>query len=175
MLGLFGGKRPRPNLGTMTIDPDDPALRRSVRVFISHRWDDDPAFRGIILGSLAGLNGLPIDDLSLTTQQRIEGNRGGRVDPLQIRLELAERIRRCDVFFVPADTGAADAEWLQFETEKAAEYRRPVVFVSHNWRRARWNRYVKRLKSLNLPSAMSTTDPQAILAAAKSMLPKTLH
>lgn len=157
----------------MAIDPEDPSLARPLRIFVSHRWDD-AEFHTRILSSFED-SGTSVVDVSLTREHEVVGPRGGSVSPLKIQLELASRIRTCDLFFVPADVAAGNEDWLQYETLKAAEYRKPAIFISDNWRRVRWNKHARQLLDEGLPTRTANLDSKEILEAAKSMLPNRLH
>jgi hypothetical protein len=170
MFGILGRRR-RPNLATLSIDPDDPTIQPPVRVFISHRWATDQALYTSIIQGLYTASPSRIEDLSLTEALRIEGPRGGRVDPLEVKLELASRIRRSDLVFVPATLTAADEDWIQYEIETAAQLGKPVVFVTERPDRERWNRYLALLERHNVPVRTCTTAPDDILWAIRVLLP----
>lgn len=174
-MDLFGGGSGRtPNLQTMKIDPNDPSLLPTLRIFVSHRWQDKSEFHKRILRSFHDCR-TRIHDLSLTMKDGISGPRGGRTPNLRIQMEIAKRVRACDLFFVPADIAAASDPWIEYETHRAAEHRKPSVFVSTNWRRMRWNKYAEQLSKEGLQTCKANLDSRDILEAVRTLLPGRLH
>ncbi len=166
----------KPAPGTIPIDPTRPINTDlwSIRVFISHRWDRDEQMHRIVLGSLRA-GRFKVRDLSVTEDARIAGPRGGRVDDVQIKSVISERIQQSEIVVAPAEPLSADARWIEWELDFAATFRKPVLFLTDNSNQHRTNRKFGEFQRFGLPVRKSCTDPMEILSNVKAMLADRAH
>jgi hypothetical protein len=188
MFGWFR-KRSRPNLATPKFDFEEFATgnkkvitRRSLRVFVSHRWEKDDYLRDVFASER--FPGLLVEDLSLTKDLRIIGPRGGEVDELKIKKEIAARIYASDVLIAPSIKSSlkprrvkADGEWVHIETDwigweielAALCFNMPVVFVDHRPELRRRINLYERLRKQGAKVATAKADPDDMMSVIFSV------
>ena len=186
-------KRRKPNLKTVSIDQEEFARilrekkqRRSLRVFVSHRWDGDAGLHDFMTSDF---NEFEIDDLSLDKSRRLEGVRGGTLDELEIKQEIAARIFGADVVIAPSTKAALkpkrtkvdgeyavqNTDWISWEIEIAAVcFNIPVVFVDHKEGLQRRNRLYRRLKEVGAKVITAVASKDQIITAIASVFDESI-
>lgn len=143
-------------------------------MFVSHRWGRDNAFRAKVTRSLAD-SGLNVEDLSLAEEERIAGPRNGRVPDVQIKQEISDRISRSDVVIVPAEKLHSTDNWIGWELDTAAIQRKPILFLTEDPKRQRFNGRYRQYKRSGLLVDRATTDPVEIVRKVRAMMAGRHH
>ncbi|MGE3142001.1 MAG: TIR domain-containing protein [Hyphomonadaceae bacterium] len=135
---------------------------RQLRIFISHRYDQDQALYDDVVRSL-NKEGHAVQDVSLSARQVLAGPRGGELPELEIQAEIAARIYTSDILVAPSRPGVTRSEWVTWEVQLAAiGYGIPILFVDEEGLRRR-TQLVSQVGSLSLKHAVcEPSTPQIV-------------
>jgi len=175
MFGWFN-KPKKPNLATPAFDFTESIAHklnnRRLRVFVSHRWKEDGELHRILRTDFENFQ---IEDMSLSEDRRMLGARGGMVDEIRIKRELAARIYASDILIAPSTKAALkprkvrsegeyveiETDWISWEIQIAAIcFNIPVLFVDTRVNLKRRNALYNKLKAegANVGVALATAD-----------------
>lgn len=136
---------------------------RRLRIFISHRWDNDDALYREVLDALDS-QGFAVQDVSLSAKEQMEGPRGGDLPRLEIQANIAARIYTSDILIAPSRVGTSRSEWVTWEVQLAAiGYAVPILFVDHGEDQQRRTALISELAALGLPHAVCGRDAREIV------------
>lgn len=93
------------------------------RVFISHCWSYDEAYK-TIKGWLDDAPYYTFTDGSITTEKALAG-----LTDEQLAQAIYERIRQCSVFIVPTAMYCNGRDWIEFEINSAVKMGKPILAV----------------------------------------------
>ncbi|GEM_PF-5837709 len=178
MFGLFKRRRKK-SLDTMKVDyaafvrsMESSMQRRSLRVFVSHRYEKDADLHDFFATKF---DGFEIQDLSLDASKALQSPRSGSIDELTIKQEIAARIFQADIVIAPSNVKAGRSRWIPWEIETAAIcYNIPVLFVDRRDNVQRRNHLYNRLKKLGAKVAKSTTSPEQVLTAISMIFDESI-
>lgn len=184
MFGFFQ-KRKKPNLTTLSYDFEQSMStklsRRYLRVFFSHRWQEDGYLHKLLA---AEFENFQIEDMSLSEERRMLGARGGMVDEVKIKREIAARIYASDILIAPSTKAAiksrrikADKEYVEIETDwisweiqiAAICFNIPVLFVDERVGLRRRNPFYNKLKAEGAKVGVSLAATDHIMFAIDEM------
>lgn len=124
---------------------------RRLRIFISHRYENDDALYNEVISSL-NREGFAVQDVSLSAGQQMAGPRGGELPRLKIQAGIAARIYTSDILIAPSRVGAGRSEWVTWEVQLAAiGYAIPILFVDQGEDQQRRTALVSEVAELGLP------------------------
>lgn len=127
---------------------------RRLRIFISHRYENDDALYEEVRRALNS-QGFAVQDVSLNAKEQMAGPRGGDLPKLEIQANIAARIYTSDILIAPSRVGAGRSEWVTWEVQLAAiGYAIPILFVDHGEDQQRRTALVSEVASLGLPHAV---------------------
>jgi len=135
---------------------------RCIRVFVSHRYGQDRGLYDAVFSALAR-NAIAVQDTSLSSEQAMQGPRGGALPKMEIQMEIAARIYTSDVVIAPSRVGAGRSEWVTWEVQLASVgYGIPILFVNQADQK-RSTRLVRQIKKLGLRHEVSEPNSQSIV------------
>lgn len=127
---------------------------RKLRIFISHRYENDDELYEKVRSALNS-QGFDVQDVSLSAKEQMAGPRGGDLPKLEIQANIAARIYTSDILIAPSRVGAGRSEWVTWEVQLAAiGYAIPILFVDHGEDQQRRTALVSEVASLGLPHAV---------------------
>lgn len=127
---------------------------RRLRIFISHRYDNDDQLYEQVRRALDS-QGFAVQDVSLSAKEQMAGPRGGELPKLEIQANIAARIYTSDILIAPSRVGAGRSEWVTWEVQLAAiGYAIPILFVDHGEDQQRRTALISEVASLGLPHAV---------------------
>lgn len=127
---------------------------RRLRIFISHRYENDDALYEEVRHALDS-QGFAVQDVSLKASEQMTGSRGGDLPKLEIQANIAARIYTSDILIAPSRVGAGRSEWVTWEVQLAAiGYAIPILFVDHDDNQQRRTALVSEVAALGLPHAV---------------------
>ena len=126
---------------------------RKLRIFISHRYENDEELYAKVRDALNS-QGFAVQDVSLSAKEQMAGPRGGELPKLEIQANIAARIFTSDILIAPSRVGAGRSEWVTWEVQLAAiGYAIPVLFVDHGDQQRR-TALISEVAALGLPHAV---------------------
>ncbi|MGE0829382.1 MAG: TIR domain-containing protein [Hyphomonadaceae bacterium] len=136
---------------------------RKLRIFISHRYEQDEALYSEVIAALNS-QGFDVQDVSLSAGQQMAGPRGGELPKLKIQAEIAARIYTSDILIAPSRVGAGRSEWVTWEVQLAAiGYGIPILFVDQGEDQQRRTALVSEVADVGLPHAVCNPVAQEIV------------
>lgn len=127
---------------------------RKLRIFISHRYENDDELYAKVKRALNS-QGFDVQDVSLSAKEQMAGPRGGDLPKLEIQANIAARIYTSDILIAPSRVGAGRSEWVTWEVQLAAiAYAIPILFVDHDEDQQRRTALISEVASLGLPHAV---------------------
>lgn len=163
--GKAWGKRARPNLGTLSIDPDDPSIRPPVRGYISHRDQIDDALYLRMISALYDASGARIDDMSFYRSAE-----EASLAPDQLAEAVANRVRICDLVLIP-DTAALVEDRVRLDARVALELAKPILLVADAPAQGRLTSIINELGPGKTPIRTSSPDIGDLVWAMNMLLP----
>ena len=108
------------------------ALRGQLKVFISHRWDYDAHLHERLSSFRAREAGIHIADLSISSDLKVQGPRGGQVPNAVIYDKIVDKMDQCHLVVAPSKVPRKSSEWVRRELETAVVLlKKPILFVDH--------------------------------------------
>jgi len=127
---------------------------RKLRIFISHRYENDDELYAKVRDALNS-QGFHVQDVSLSAKEQMAGPRGGDLPKLEIQANIAARIYTSDILIAPSRVGAGRSEWVTWEVQLAAiGYAIPILFVDHDGDQQRRTALVSEVAALGVPHAV---------------------
>jgi hypothetical protein len=127
---------------------------RRLRIFISHRYENDDTLYREVRDALDS-QGFAVQDVSLSAKEQMAGPRGGDLPKLEIQANIAARIYTSDILIAPSRVGTGRSEWVTWEVQLAAiGYAIPILFVDHGEDQQRRTALVSEVAALGLPHAV---------------------
>ncbi len=144
---------------------------RQLRIFISHRYDDDQElYDNAVTALIKG--GFPVQNISLSKSQLIRGPRGGYLPELKVQAEIAARIYTSDILIAPSRPGVSRSDWVTWEVQLAAVgYGIPILFVNFRGQQ-RKTRLVTEIESLGLPCEVCEPEAHSIARSVAELVRK---
>lgn len=136
---------------------------RRLRIFISHRYENDEELYREVLTALDS-QGFAVQDVSLSAAEQMAGPRGGDLPKLEIQANIAARIYTSDILIAPSRVGTSRSEWVTWEVQLAAiGYAIPILFVDHGEDQQRRTALISEVAALELPHAVCGRDAREIV------------
>jgi hypothetical protein len=136
---------------------------RRLRIFISHRYENDEALYREVRHALDS-QGFAVQDVSLSAKEQMAGPRGGDLPKLEIQANIAARIYTSDILIAPSRVGAGRSEWVTWEVQLATiGYAIPILFVDHDEDQQRRTALISEVAALGVPYAVCARDAREIV------------
>jgi hypothetical protein len=136
---------------------------RRLRIFISHRYEQDEALYTEVIAALNN-QGFAVQDVSLSASHQMAGPRGGELPKLEIQAGIAARIYTSDILIAPSRVGVGRSEWVTWEVQLAAVgYAIPILFVDQGEDQQRRAALVSEVADLGLPHEVCNPVAQEIV------------
>lgn len=184
--GKRQGSKPVVSTTELELSIADKLQRRYLRIFVSHRYKEDGYLHQLLT---SGLENFEIDDLSLIEALRLKGARGGPVEEIRIKREIAARIYASDIVIAPSTKAAlkprkirtedgvveVETDWISWEIQVAAIcFNIPVLFIDQKLGVQRRNQLYNKLRSEGAKVAACVGTRDEVLKAIDRLFDKSV-